>query len=360
MRYPVADSFAAAFGYELYRLMFDKGQPLATARAWATANTISQPATIDRPALSVGVPALYGASAIHLRLAAPQVNKGAVFTHEITKLAGFPEQPTHFVGRGAVMSRAAQALAPYSERSTVVLHGSAGVGKTTLAVELAYTQRDNFPDLVWYSAPEDTAAVLTAVYDLSAALEHSIDDLDLTSRLDDEAKIRAFQPRLTEFFEGRRILLVIDHADSLLSPMGTWRDERMGLLVEALIGHTGLGGRVVITTRHLITGLSGGPVLTEQVPAFSPVEMVLLARELPRLRGLLDGVAPPFNEASARGLARQVLKVTHGYPRLLKLADKMAEDPLKLAKVALMAEQIWAQHDAEAGYLGVMTALQVG
>jgi hypothetical protein len=355
MRYPVAESFVAAFTYELYRLMFDMGQPLATARALATANTTAGRAGIDRPALSAGVPALYGASAIDLRLTAPQVDKPVAFTHKITKLAGFPDRPAQFVGCGAAMSGAAQALAPRSGHSTIVLQGPAGTGKTALAVELAYSQRDNFADLVWYTAPEDEAAIGNAVGTFSAALEQKIEGLELAPMLGDEAKIRAFSPSLTEFFKSSRILLVIDHADSLLAADGTWRDDLMGLLVQALIGQTGLG-RVIVTTRRPIQRLSGDSVLTKLMSVLSAPEAVLLARELTQLRDLLDGVAPPLNEASARGLARQVLDVTHGYPKLLKLAGEKAKDPLELARLALVAKQIWVQHEATDGYLAVLNA----
>src|SRR5208282_1373547 len=43
MRYPVAESFAAAFAGELYRLLFMKGLPLAAARAAATAAAAAGP-----------------------------------------------------------------------------------------------------------------------------------------------------------------------------------------------------------------------------------------------------------------------------------------------------------------------------
>ncbi len=74
MRYPVAEPFAAALAAELYSLLFARNLPLASALASAVAAAGAGHATVDRPALSVGAPALYSASAIDLRLVAPQVS----------------------------------------------------------------------------------------------------------------------------------------------------------------------------------------------------------------------------------------------------------------------------------------------
>lgn len=73
MRYPVAEPFAAALAAELYSLLFARNLPLAMALASAMATAGAGHATVDRPALSLGAPALFSASAIALRLVAPQV-----------------------------------------------------------------------------------------------------------------------------------------------------------------------------------------------------------------------------------------------------------------------------------------------
>lgn len=358
MRYPVAESFAASFTSELYRLMFDKGQPLATARASALASVASGHPTIDRPALSAAVPALYGASAIDLKLTAPKVDRPVIFSHEVVKLAGLPSQPARLIGRGTEMSRASHALAQRSGRSAVVLHGPAKTGKTTLAAELAYTQRDNFQDLIWYAAPEREAAV-AALDGLAAALDQKIGGLNLTAQLAGERRLRDFLPGLTELFEGHRILLVIDNAQTLLSPAGSWRDPRLGLVFGALTGHDGQG-RVIVTTRSPISAPDAGPV-TEHVGALLPTEAILLAHELARLRALLDGSAPPLNESAARSLARNVLVAAHGYPYLMELAEHAAADPRALARLTLLADQAWQAAGTEtAGYLAVLEAWSGG
>ena len=349
MRYPVAESFAAVFAGELYRLLFDKGMLLPKARATATATAAAGPATVDRPALSAGVLALYGASALGLRLAAPRTGGPVRFTHEATKLAGFPPEPARFVGRVAAMARAGQALAPRSGRSAIVLHGMAEIGKTTFALELAYTQRDNFPDLIWHAVTQHgTDNIAAAAGELAATLDQKIDCLGLGRLLDDKTKLRAFLPRLTELFERNRLLLVIDNADPLLTATSTWRDDRMELIVQALTGHAGLG-RVIITARREIAGTNARAVLAEPVTPLPRTEAVLLARELPRLCALLDGEAPPLNQANARGLAWRVLNAARGHPRLLEAADEQAADPAALAMSVLAAEKAWREYGGALG-----------
>lgn len=364
MRYPVAESFAAAFAGELYRLLFMKGLPLARARAAATAVAAAGPVTFDRPALSPAVPALYAASAIDLRLAAARVDAPVTVTHDAVKLAGLPAQPVHFVGRVAAMSRVSQALAPRSGYSGVVIHGMAGAGKTALALETTYTQQENFGALIWYAAPGEGADARSAVIELAAILEQEIPGLEFIHLLNDTTRLRAFLPRLTELFRRHRILLVIDNADSLLSAAGNWRDERWQLIINALTSHAGQG-RLIITTRYPVTVTGSGTVLAEPVGTLSETEAVLLAREFPRLRALLDGAAAPLNETSARSLARRVLHSAHGHPSLLELAEKQAAEPAELARTVLIADQAWREHRATAaapdagdpaGYLAALDA----
>ena len=179
-------------------------------------------------------------------------------------------------------------------------------------------------------------------------MDQKIDGLGLGSLLDDKTKLRAFLPRLTELFERNRLLLVIDNADPLLTATSTWRDDRMKLIIQALTGHAGLG-RVIITARREIAGTNARAVLAEPVTPLPQTEAVLLARELPRLCALLDGEAPPLNQANARGLAWRVLNAGRGHPRLLEAADEQAADPAALAMSVLAAEKAWREYGGAPG-----------
>ena len=216
MRFPVVDDFAIALNRELYGLLIGQGQPLAAAVGIALPDLVAGPATPACPALSAGTPALFGTRAVDLVLAAP-AGTPLVFEAERTKLAGFPAQPERFVGRVGVMVRANAALAERSGASGVLFYGMAGAGKTACALELAYTQEDNFRVLAWYKAPDEGHDITTALTDLALVLESKLPGLKLAHLLDDTGALQAFLPALTEFAERSRVLVVIDNIESLLT-----------------------------------------------------------------------------------------------------------------------------------------------
>jgi tetratricopeptide (TPR) repeat protein len=148
-------------------------------------------------------------------------------------------------------------------------------------------------------------------------------------------------PKLTEFLERSRVLLVLDNLESLLTDAGDWRDERWGVLINALTGHGGLG-RVVLTSRRRPRTLDAR-VRVEAVHALSRDEAVLLARELPNLRRLLDGQAPGVDLGTGRELVARTLAVVQGHPKLLELADGQAGDPTQLQQRLAEANRSWAQ-----------------
>ena len=118
----------------------------------------------------------------------------------------------------------------------------AGAGKTACALELAYTQQDNFRVLAWYKAPDEGHDISSALTELAMVLESKLRGLELVHLVDDAGALQAFLPELTEFVERSRVLVVIDNIESLLTGDGQWRDGRWALLVGALTGHDGLSG----------------------------------------------------------------------------------------------------------------------
>src|SRR5215472_15104352 len=192
----------------------------------------------------------------------------------------------------------------------------AGAGKTACALELAYTQEDNFKVLAWYKAPDEDHDITTALTDFAVVLETKLPGLQLAHLLDDTTALQAFLPTLTEFAERARVLVVIDNIESLLTADGQWRDARWGLLVDALTGHAGLS-RVILTSRRRPAGLDAR-VRAEPVHALSRDEAVLLARELPNLGALIAGTAGngggPGPAAAGRALAARV-RPAAGSPR---------------------------------------------
>ncbi|MEU6223365.1 NB-ARC domain-containing protein [Streptomyces sp. NPDC047042] len=334
MRFPVVDDFAIALSGKLYESLLIRDQPLATALALALASTVPDRPTPSFPALSAVTPALFGRSAAALRLSAPPSGP-LVYDAEKLKLAGFLDQPARFVGRVGLMSRANAALAPRSKVSGIVLHGMAGSGKTTAALELAYMQEDNFQALVWLrvggAEPADgelrapgAHVVDSALTDLAITLERKLKGLSMTPALTDREELHRLLPLLTEFFERRRVLLVIDNAEALLTSRGTWRDERWEAVYTALTSHTGLS-RTVLTSR-VRPASTPAAVSVEPVHALGRREAILLARELPRLGQLIEGSASDVPAERGREVVSEVLAATGGHPELLVLADAQATD----------------------------------
>jgi CHAT domain len=71
MRYPVIDDFAVGFAKELYDRVFRHAQPLDRAVTAAVLAAAGPTPSAARPAISVGTPAIFGASAAGLSLVPP-------------------------------------------------------------------------------------------------------------------------------------------------------------------------------------------------------------------------------------------------------------------------------------------------
>jgi hypothetical protein len=94
----------------------------------------------------------------------------------------------------------------------------------------------------------------------------------------------------------------------------------------------------------LVNGLrveSAGTLRVESVDALSLDEALLLARELPHLRDLIQGTLPGVDRDVSRRLALGVLNVAQGHPKLLELADGQAADPVRLAALVEAGDQAW-------------------
>jgi len=259
------------------------------------------------------------APAVELSLA-PPLEKPAL--NSVEAMAGFPAQPTRFVGRAETMAAAGAVLVPASGHTAVVFHGTAGAGKTTCAVQLAYRHRRAFHASAFWSAPTDLEQSGDALRLLALELEAQLGNQGCTivDKIATEAQLKNFQPILSAVFADAGLLLVLDNLESLLMPDGRWRDARWALMINALTGHRGRS-RAILTSRVVPAGLNADSVLICPVHALSRDESLLLIGELPTLRVLLDSVV----------LARCLLTLTQGHPQLLEFADAAAADPPRLA-----------------------------
>jgi tetratricopeptide (TPR) repeat protein len=131
---------------------------------------------------------------------------------------------------------------------------------------------------------------------------------------------------------------VIDNAESLCTEAGHWHDDRWALVIGALTGHTGRS-RLIMTSRQVPARLTGLHV--ESVDALTPDEALLLARELPNLSALMRGQVPGLGQKVSSLLARNVLEVTQGHPKLIELAEGQAAHPGHLLRLVRTGDQTW-------------------
>jgi hypothetical protein len=249
----------------------------------------------------------------------------------------------------AAMARASTALAAESGRTSVLLHGMAGAGKTSCAVELAYRHRDSFAAVAFWQAPTREDQWEGALAGLAVTLEAQLGRyrFAMTGHIGSVQELTAFLPRLRQLLSEQGLLLVLDNLETLLTAEGTWRDPRWDPLIAALTSHDG-ESRVIMTSRTAPVGLEPS-VLVLPVHALSLEESVALVRELPNLRGLLHAgdmpVRAPASGAAAldRDRVRRVLRVVQGHPKLMELADAAAADRARLDA------QLAAAEDAAAG-----------
>ena len=338
MRYPVVEDFAIVLASKLYDLLADEGQPLPRALGMALRQSVPESPTPACPALSAGTPALFGARAVGLRLAAPQRRQDGSSETGTPKMTGFPPQPDRFVGRTGVMARASAALADASGVPGILLHGMPGGGKTACALELAYTHEHAFDRLIWFKAPDEDRDIAGALTEFALTLERELPGFQMVHLLADDEKLAGFLPRLTELVERRRVLIVIDNIESLLGESGQWRDARWEQVISALFAHAGLG-RTVLTSRRM--PLNPARLVIEAVDALSLDEALLLTAQLPHLQALMEGKLPGVAVKEARRLARGVLNIAQGHPKLLELADGQASDPVRLGALVQAGDQAW-------------------
>jgi tetratricopeptide (TPR) repeat protein len=350
MRYPVEDEFATELAESVYDGLFTKKQALPRAvqlglakASGGTGGALARAAG----ALSVAAPALFGAKAASLTLVPPK-QPPRPFAVPDAGLAYFPPEPTQFVGRVSAMTRGSAALAAESTKSGVLFHGMAGAGKSSCAVELAYHHEaaGRFRAFVWYRAPEEGKDIALALRDFAVQMEKQLLGLSMVHVVDSIDALRDWLPRLTESLEQNGILLVLDNLESLLTTTGQWRDERWGLLINALLTPGGLS-RAVLTSRTRPAEL---PNSTEVIAlhALPLDEAVLLMRELPNLRRLPDGTASGVSVTEGREMMRRTLLLVQGHPKLIELADRLAADPRRLSAQLGRADAAQGQGELDA------------
>lgn len=132
---------------------------------------------------------------------------------------------THFVGRRPQLDSLLTAAGPRTISAPRALTGPGGVGKTQLAVELAYANRDDF-DVVWWVRAERAVTLAVDLADLGQALGLSAAQADIRGAT---REVRAWLD------DHDRWMVVIDNAPDAASVGAALR--------------LGGGGHVLVTSR---------------------------------------------------------------------------------------------------------------
>lgn len=323
MRYVVDDDFSIALADDLYRRMLRDAQPLARALQLAVPEVLGDRPRPGVPPLSVGTPALFGRRCLDLALVPPAMPKGGAtggYDVAAQRMSAFPAPPKRLVGRSGPMGSAARALRGEGPVGTVFT-GPAGIGKTACAVELAYRHQDRFGALVWWPVPP--RAGFESLRAFAAAMDAQLPGLKMAAAVMSDARLSAFEPRLTELMENKSVLVTIDGIDDLLSSNGYWRDPFWKRVIAALLDHSGFS-RLVLTGRTMPREACENAAVEPLAP-LNLQESVLLARQLPALGALIRGTGGvPID--TARRLIAESLTAANGNPAALGALDRELAD----------------------------------
>jgi len=340
MRYTVGDEFATELMIELYELLLDKGQTLPRSLQLSLRNTLTSGHNAVYNPLSLATPALFGRQAANLVIKPPTIPRSR-FQLPLPGLAYFPDEPNKFVDRIGPLISASAALAPESGKKGVLFYGMAGAGKTACALELTYhhSRSQRFQYFVWYKAPDEGKDIDRSLLDLAMEMERRLSGLKIVQAVDDLESFRDILPILSRALEENSILIVLDNLESLLTNQDKWRDERWGLLIDALLEHNGYS-RIILTSRRLPQDLNTERLVIRPIHALSLKEAMKLAREMPNLGRLFVG-SRTLSPEKGQEVVTRTLELAQGHPKLIALADAQAADAVALEKYLDKAAESW-------------------
>ncbi len=189
---------------------------------------------------------------------------------EAAPRGNLPTPVTSFVGRGAELAEARRLL---GRSRLVTLTGSGGSGKTRLAIELARTSLDAFPDGVWLvelEAVGDPAAVPAA---LAAAL--GIGEGAPLGMAGETSRLLA--DRLIDYLRGKELLVVLDNCEHLIEACahlaeGVLRSAPRTRFLATSRERLGVGGEALLAVPPL--SVPGRQELTRgQIARFDAVQL---------------------------------------------------------------------------------------
>ena len=235
-----------------------------------------------------------------------------------------PSQLTSFIGREKEIETVKRLITSHGGSRLLTLTGAGGSGKTRLALEVATTLRDDFPDGVWFIE-------FASLSDPSLVLQSLLTTLGLS-----EQAGRSILTIVSDFFQPKRALLILDNCEHLI--------EACAQLVETLL-RTCPTLHVLVTSREALnvrgellylvpTLTTPNPVQTD-LDTLSQYEAVRLFVE--RAQTAMPGFELTTDNTSA---VAQVCHQLDGIPLALELAAAR----VKALRVEQIAARL-AEHD---------------
>ncbi|MFD1543232.1 BTAD domain-containing putative transcriptional regulator [Nonomuraea guangzhouensis] len=241
-----------------------------------------------------------------------------------TRRTNLRAQVTSFVGREQELAQLAKAL---EAGRLVTVVGPGGAGKTRLAAEVADRAAELAPDGVWLVE----LAAVTEPLDVAHAVLTAIGARD-AGRFESEGAAAHRDPagRLAEALEGRRVLLVLDNCEHVVSAVAVLADRLLGACPDL---------RILATSRESLA--IGGESLYPIPPLEWPAVTVDDPRTYPAVRLFIEravSVRPGFVPDEG-GLATviEICARLDGMPLAIELAAARMR--------ALSVEQIAAKLD---------------
>ncbi|WP_260613743.1 ATP-binding protein [Streptomyces sp. WAC07061] len=230
-----------------------------------------------------------------------------------------PRRPGGFTGRGGELAALDRAVAA-GPGPVVMLTGSAGVGKTALALHWAHRRRADFPDGRLFADLHGYSPI--PARDTTSVLREFLLALGLPAeRMPDSPQ--ALGARYRELTSGRRMLVVLDNArdSAQVRPLLPGGDDCVTLVTS----RSRLG--------ELVVSDAARPVPVRELPAAQSTELLaavlgpdLVAAEpeaAARLAGLCDGLPLALRVAAAR-------LATRPHQGLAAFAGELADEHTRL------------------------------
>jgi DNA-binding SARP family transcriptional activator/tetratricopeptide (TPR) repeat protein len=269
----------AAYGRHAAALKVTHAQPEAGPRELRMAVSAGDGAAVDRYQAGLRLPG--GPAVVRAAPAAPRVPRE------------LPPAPGDFVGRDNLVPEATWLLGRRTPGAgpVVVITGSGGVGKTTLALHVAHLVADRYPDGQLYVELHDATGRAVGADEVLAQFLRSFDVLAVPEARAERASL------LRTVLADRRVLLLLDDA----------HDE--GQIRDLIPGNADCG--VIVTTRRRLPGLSGAHHVAPLEPLESTVARQLFQRIIRRA-----GVEAPADLAAAEA----IVALCAGLPLAIRIA----------------------------------------